>query len=484
LISLDSGNLISYSGTGSTWNDLEGVANNATLFNTPTYSSSYGGILQFDDVSLEYGTIPNIGNLTNWTVETWFRLTSPLTGKVTSIVSNIFNGSNLNFSIGTNNQPSNANLAVGFYNGSWRTTTGFTPTTNVWYQVVGTYDGTTIRQYVNGNLSGGTLNYVGTPTSGGDIRIMRRWDETLTSSNFIDGDLAIVKIYNRAISGSEVLQNYNDNYTRFIDPTPTPTPTTTVTPTNTVTPTISLTPTISITPTNTVTPTPTMGGLASGGLIFNLQTAPSTGTTWTDTSGNGYNATLQGTPTYVSNNGGGIRLNNTGPNGAGNDYISVPYNIASNTTTVEIVASFNPTGFWATIWGNESWTAGRGYLAYVEPATSINFGTPGGQTSETITASNAIRHWIFVINGTQASLFLNGSQVGTTDTIGNQTLFATSEFYFGARHVNNGIGPADRLNSSISANQPVFYQMRLYSRALSGSEITANFNAIKTTYGL
>jgi hypothetical protein len=234
----------------------------------------------------------------------------------------------------------------------------------------------------------------------------------------------------------------------------------------------------------TPTPTSTTSGLVSGGLIFNLQTAPSTGTTWTDASGNGRNATLQGTPTYVANNGGGIKLNNSTANGSGNDYISVPYNISSNTVTVEIVASFNPNSFWAAIWGNESWIDGWGYAAYVEPETSINFGTPGNQTSETITASNNIRHWIFVINGTQASLFLNGSQVGTTNTIGNQTLFATSEFYFGARHVNNGIGPADRLNSSISANQPVFYQMRLYSRALSGSEITANFNSIRETYGL
>lgn len=291
-----------------------------------------------------------------------------------------------------------------------------------------------------------------------------------------------------------------------ITQTPTPTPTSTVTPTitptnsvtptnsitpsitptNTVTPTVTVTPTRTITPTptKTVTPTPTIGGLSSNGLIFNLQTAPSTGTTWTDVSGNGRSATLQGTPTYVSNNGGGIKLNNSAANGSGNDYISVPYNISSNTVTVEIVASFNPTSFWATIWGNESWIAGRGYAAFLAPSTSINFGTPGSQTSETITASNSIRHWIFVINGTQASLFLNGSQVGTTDTISNQTLFATSEFYFGARHVNNGVGPTDRLNSSISANQPVFYQMRLYNRALLGSEITANFNSIRGTYGL
>ncbi len=223
-------------------------------------------------------------------------------------------------------------------------------------------------------------------------------------------------------------------------------------------------------------------GLVSSGLIFNLQTAPSSGTTWTDASGNGYNATLQGTPTYVSNNGGGIRLNNV--NYSGTDYISVPYNIASNTVTVEVVASFNPTTHWATIWGNEGWSSGRGYLAFMTSANSITYGKSTASTSESITASNSIRQWIFVINGTSHSLYLNGSQVGTTDTVTNQTLFVTTEFLFGARHTNAGTGATDKMNSSITENRPVFYQMRVYNKALSGSEITQNYNAIKSTYGI
>jgi len=238
LINLDSGNLTSYPGTGSTWYDLAGTANNATLFNSPTYSSSYGGILQFDDVSSEYGTIPNIGSLSNWTVEVWFRLTTSLVGKVTSIVSNQFNNSVLNFSIGTNNMPTNSNLAVGFYNsggGLWKSTTGVVPVVGNWYQVVGTYDGTTVRQYVNGVASGGTVTTSMVSQSGGEIRLMRRWDETVISSNLTDGDLAIVKIYNTVLSSSDILQSYNDTYTRFLEPTPTPT--TTSTPTLTPTPT-------------------------------------------------------------------------------------------------------------------------------------------------------------------------------------------------------------------------------------------------------
>ena len=220
----------------------------------------------------------------------------------------------------------------------------------------------------------------------------------------------------------------------------------------------------------------------TSGLQFNLQTAPTSGSTWTDTSGNSRNATLVGSPSYVSNNGGGIRLNNE--NGSGTDYISVPYNIASNTVTVEVVASFNPTSFWGVIWGNEIYNTDGGYLAYVDSSTSISYGIPNNETAETITDSNAIRQWIFVINGTQASLFLNGSQVGTTDTINNQTIFATGDFYFGSRHLNDGTGSTDTINNSNSADYPVFYQMRVYNKALSGAEITQNYNAVKDTYGI
>lgn len=221
--------------------------------------------------------------------------------------------------------------------------------------------------------------------------------------------------------------------------------------------------------------------IVTSGLQFNLQTAPSSGTTWTDASGNGRNATLQGSPSYVSNNGGGIRLNNS--TYGGNDYISVPYNIGSTTTTIEIVASFNPTSYWATIWGNEIYNSSAGYFAFMNSSTSITYGRPGASVAETITASNSIRHWIFVLNGTNRSLYLNGSQIGTTKT-GTNLSYATSEFLFGARHTNAGTGATDKMNNSTAANYPVFYQMRLYNRALSTTEITQNYNAIKGTYGI
>ena len=222
--------------------------------------------------------------------------------------------------------------------------------------------------------------------------------------------------------------------------------------------------------------------LVTSGLVFNLQTAPSSGTTWTDATGNGYNATLQGSPSYTGSYGGGIVLNNAAYTGT--DYISVPYNIGSNTSTIEIVASFNPTSYWGTIWGNENYNSGLGAFAFMTSATTITYGRPGATAAESITASNAVRHWIFVLNNGQCSLYLNGSQTGTTQsrTTGG---YASGNFYFGARHPNAGSGAGiDKMNNSTAAYYPVFYQMRFYNKALSGAEITQNYNAIKSTYGI
>lgn len=226
-----------------------------------------------------------------------------------------------------------------------------------------------------------------------------------------------------------------------------------------------------------------VNGIVTSGLQVNLLTAPSSGTTWTDVQG-GYNATLQGSTSYVSNNGGGIRLNNSIYSGT--DYISLPYNISSSTVTVEVVASFNPTSYWATIWGNETYNSNAGYYAYMTSSTGITWGRPPGTLTSTITASNSIRHWIWIIDGTNYSLYLNGTQVGTT-TVSSpaSTSFVTSDFYFGARHQNAGGGPGtDKMNNSTAANYPVFYQMRIYNKALSAAEVAQNYTVIQGTYGI
>lgn len=175
----------------------------ATLRNTPTYSAGPPALFAFDANSLEYATVPNQGDISRWSLECWVRVTSSLTGVTTMIVGNQFDGiSRLNFSIGTNNSPGNYNINTGFFDGAWRTAGNLTPVLNTWYHVIGTYDGATVKQYVNGTLEG-SFSYVGTPQSGGEIYLAKRWDLGAVSDHF-PGDIAVARVYKGALSEGEV----------------------------------------------------------------------------------------------------------------------------------------------------------------------------------------------------------------------------------------------------------------------------------------
>lgn len=217
---------LNYSGSGTIWTAETG--SDATLVNTPTYVSPSPTYFDFDDASGEYATVPNLGDLNRWTVEAWFRLDSVLgAGDVTAVVCNQFDLVNkLNFSIGTNLQPTNANICVGFFDGAWRTTAGFAAAADTWYHVVGTYDGATVKQYVDAVLDT-QLSYSGTPQSGGEVRVAARWDSLSAPNDFFPGDIGLVRIWDSALTADQVTELYNENADRF-SLTPTVTAFTTV----------------------------------------------------------------------------------------------------------------------------------------------------------------------------------------------------------------------------------------------------------------
>jgi hypothetical protein len=217
---LDSSFSPSYTTSGSVWYDLSYSVKNATLSGSPTYKPSDKS-LSFVPAQSQYGTIPDLGSLTTWTIESLVKFTAPLVvgNTISAVITNQYDGAvNLNFSMGTLNSPTDVLIRVGFFDGSWRITSGFAPLTGVTYYISGTYDGTTIRQYVNGVASGGTLSYEGTPSSGGEVRLMRKWDDVVNTTNLMSGDLTMVRVYNRALSASEILSNYNAQTTISYDP--------------------------------------------------------------------------------------------------------------------------------------------------------------------------------------------------------------------------------------------------------------------------
>lgn len=203
-----------YAGSGTTWTAAAG--SDATLVNTPTFAAPSPTYFSFAPASLEEATLPALSNLNNWTIEAWFRVTSTLTGQVTAVICDQYNLINaLNFSMGTNNAPFDYKIRIGFFNGAWRNTSGFTPTLNTWYHVVGTYDGTTMKEYVDGAPTS-SASSLGTSSSGGvGVRVARRWDETATSTNYFPGDIGLTRVWDSALSAAQVQELYNEHAARF-----------------------------------------------------------------------------------------------------------------------------------------------------------------------------------------------------------------------------------------------------------------------------
>ena len=215
VMALDAGNLVSYSGSGTTWKDLTSIGANGTLTNGPTFSSSNGGTIVFDGID-DYMVVPTFSSkpTTAITCESWIKPTKPTVsgtirgGAISSsnsmylgIIDSVDGGNT--FAMHWANQTNNSRV----YN--WN---GSIPN-NSWSYLVGTYDGTTARAYLNGveiwsTPQTGTIPdatyYVG--TYGGTV---------VDGTHNFNGSIPTARIYNRALTPDEIFQNYNATKSRF-----------------------------------------------------------------------------------------------------------------------------------------------------------------------------------------------------------------------------------------------------------------------------
>lgn len=226
MLYLDAAN---YTGSGP-WTDM--ISNlSFTLTNGPAYSSSNGGYFTFVAASSQYAqSTVSLPSMPNFTVEVWHYFTNVSTGAFPTIITEVYDStlnSSLNYVIpgigGTGSTISSTGTQVActsFISPNWQppNATGYTlPTSNAWYQIVGTYDGSNFKTYVNTTLRL-TNAYTGTaPNSGGQgINLMKRWDKNASPGNaFWGGRLAIVRMYSTALSQAQITTNYNANKARF-----------------------------------------------------------------------------------------------------------------------------------------------------------------------------------------------------------------------------------------------------------------------------
>lgn len=192
VLCLDAGNIKSYPGSGTVWTDISGNGNNGTLVNGPTYSSANGGSIVFHKANLEYIQGSMSGIVSAFTTNTWFNVTS--------------NSSEQHF---TNISPSTqfyvASAALRTSN--YGALVGGSILANTWYMAsqVRAADGTAVL-YLNGvSVATGTL-----PANGATSYYrVGTYVGSLNTAYSLDGNISVSQIYNRALSASEVLQNFN-----------------------------------------------------------------------------------------------------------------------------------------------------------------------------------------------------------------------------------------------------------------------------------
>jgi len=201
---VDAGNDLSYPDSGTTWSDLIG-GNDGTLSNGPTYDSANGGSIVFDGVD-DYCSIQETSTLQTstsgqFTAAAWFKYDT-----ATVTYPQIF--WNRRTIIGINSLDSNkiySYIGAGFLNSTTNAVAG-----SIYYVAVTCNNGA-LKIYVNGDLQGSR-----TVT----LESQKGYNPSIgaanSQANYYKGDIFTVHQYNKELSASEILQNYNALKNRFV----------------------------------------------------------------------------------------------------------------------------------------------------------------------------------------------------------------------------------------------------------------------------
>ena len=214
---LDASNASSYPGTGTTWTDLSGQSNNGTLVNGPVYTSN-PGYFTFNLANDRYvSTSGTISSLSTATFIAWVNSSQTQADYTNILMSRNGMGSATNYATGMNIVPGGNNNLGYHWNDegtSYGWDSGLTVPNNEWSMIAITVSSTAAIAYLckssgittatnttsHSSVVGPPLNFFisqdrGGGPGGGGYR------------NFI-GSISQVLIYNRALTNSEITQNF------------------------------------------------------------------------------------------------------------------------------------------------------------------------------------------------------------------------------------------------------------------------------------
>ena len=202
----------SYPGSGTLWKDISGQGNDATANNSPVFVNQNGGYWNFAGTN-QYFTYDLYSGFDNEyvqsidiSVEVWVRI-----GSLSSCCGAYwaFDAAKFEMALSNNSPKTSAIYVVG---SAWAEESG-TTNTDQWYCYTMTHaTGTTYKFYVDGELDS-------THTLGANPQFTSGTGSFATnnpaSPSYLEGDIAVVRMYNRVLTASEVKQNYNSTKGRF-----------------------------------------------------------------------------------------------------------------------------------------------------------------------------------------------------------------------------------------------------------------------------
>ena len=232
VLALDAADRNSYVSGSTTWNDVSGNGSNGTLTNNPTYSISpipsfdfttnstgsiFAGVNQ--NISFPNTTIPTSGS---FSVEVWMnRDTSSiaLTDRE-SIFSNAGGGDGFRIQITQSPTPGTVHYLIGGVGGvgysEGNIGTGYNIADGRWHQVITIFDRTaqlgsySVYAYVDGVLRGSA-----SISTGNEAFTAASPGISLGCCSKYKGKTSKIVAYNRALSLTEIQQNYNAQKSRF-----------------------------------------------------------------------------------------------------------------------------------------------------------------------------------------------------------------------------------------------------------------------------
>ena len=210
ILALDAADKNSYIGSGTTWKDLSGNAYNGTLTNGPTFSNTNGGIINFDGTN-DYGDCGNVlASLTNLSLECFVKFgiqSTSFNGIISKTLSNADG-----YEIRTSNGATSTTTIVEFRYVGDNASIGFGTLTNgIWYHLIATGTNGSQKTYINGAQAYSNTVALSPSANSNSLVI----GKLAYAGLYANMSMGCARIYNRVLTATEVLQNYNATKTRF-----------------------------------------------------------------------------------------------------------------------------------------------------------------------------------------------------------------------------------------------------------------------------